>query len=161
MADHVPGTAAATHVLTGDRTLNGYTCSLSGGCIVWVKDGKLEISGTITGKVWFLVDKEAIVKGNLKPDAAGSRIYVHSSLNVEIPGSRVGVEGAFLAARELKLSGSDQKHVGLFWAQDLVDISGSRNSVTGAVISNGLLKVSGSNGKITYDPAVIGLRPSP
>ena len=159
MADYVPSTAAASHTLTGDRTLNGYSCSLPAGCVVWVK-GKLEIRGVVTGKVWFLVDKEAIVKGSLTPAEANSRIQVYSKLNVESPNSKVTVEGVFLAERELKLSGSDQSLRGLFWAKNLVDMSGSRNHLTGAAISLGLLKLSGSNRSVTYDGDVIRVSPA-
>jgi hypothetical protein len=159
MADYVPSTAAATHTLTGDRTLNGYSCSIPAGCIVWVK-GKLEIRGGVTGKVWFLVDKEAIVKGSLTPADEDSRIQIYSKLNVESPNSKVTVEGVFLAERELKLSGSDQTLRGLFWAKNLVDMSGSRNHLTGAAISHGLLKLSGSNRSVTYDGDVIRLSPA-
>ena len=48
MANYVPTTA--THTLTGDRVLNGYTCTLASGCVVRVT-GKLDIRGVVTGKV--------------------------------------------------------------------------------------------------------------
>ena len=134
--------------------MNGYTCTLSAGCVVWVK-GKLEITGTVTGKVWFLVDKEAIIKGSLKPANAASQVNIYSKLNIEAGDSKVEIQGVFLAERELKLSGSEQKLTGLFWAKLLVDISGSSSALNGAVISQVLLKVAGSNNSFTYNAAVI------
>ena len=156
MASHAPATSAATHVLTGDRKLNGYSCTLTGGCIVWVK-GKLEIAGTITGNVTFLTDKETIITGNLRPADNASSVKIHSKSNVEITQQGAQVEGTFLAAKEIKLGGSDQILKGLFWGLEKVDMGGSRTRLTGAVISNGSLKVGGSNVTITYNPNALGL----
>jgi hypothetical protein len=157
MADLVPATSAATQTLSGDRTLNGYNCPAPTGCVVWVRNGKLEIRGSVTGDVFFLVDKEAIIKGNLVPADNSSSVSIYSKLNVEASDSKAMIDGVFLAEKELKLSGSDQDLTGLFWAKDLIDAGGSKSSLTGAMISGGLLKLGGSHFSFTYDPDALGL----
>jgi hypothetical protein len=154
MANYVPTTA--THTLTGDRVLNGYTCTVVTGCVVKVT-GKLEIRGVVTGKVWFLVDKDVVIKGDLAPANATSKLRIHSKLTIDAPVSKASISGQFLAEAGLKLSGSTQMLTGLFWGKQYVDMSGSNGSLRGAVISNGLIKLAGSSRTVTYDSSVIRL----
>jgi hypothetical protein len=158
MTDYVPSTGDATIVVTGDQKLKD-NLSYPDGSIIWVRDGKLEISGTIKGKVWFLVDKEAVVKGNLTPADENSIIRIYAREKVVISDSKITVQGVFLAGKEMTLSGSDLNLTGLFWGKDLVHISGSKSDLTGAVISNELLKISGSKFRGTYDPYAINMNP--
>ena len=154
MANYVPTTV--THTLTGDRSLNGYTCALPTGCVVKVT-GKLELRGTVTGKVWFLVDKDVVVKGNLAPADAASKLRVYSRSTIDVPGSSSVVSGQFLAEVGVKLSGSKQLITGLYWGGQYVDMSGSSGYVRGAVVSNGMIKLAGSNRSVTYDASAITL----
>jgi hypothetical protein len=48
------------------------------GCVVKVTD-KLEMRGVVTGKVWFLIDKDVVIKGDLSP-ANASRGPARASL---------------------------------------------------------------------------------
>jgi hypothetical protein len=152
MANYVPTTA--THTLTGDQVLNGYTCTLAGGCVVRVT-GKLDIRGLITGKVWFLVDKDVTIKGDLAPANATSKLRIYSKLTIDASGAKASITGQFLAETGLKLSGSTQMLTGLFWGKQYVDMSGSNGSLRGAVISNGSIRLAGSSRTITYDAAAI------
>jgi cytoskeletal protein CcmA (bactofilin family) len=149
MADYIPTSSEATITLNGDQKLNDP--NYPEGSIVWVKDGKLEISGTITGKVWFLADKGVVIKGDLIPTNEDSNIRIYSKEKVDVGDSGITMNGVFLAEKEITLSGSDLQLTGLFWARELVDISGSDSELPGAVISNNLLKVAGSNFKGTYN----------
>lgn len=154
MSTYVPTTV--TQTLSGDRSLNGYTCTLPAGCVVKVT-GKLELRGKITGKVWFLVDKDVVVKGDLAPVDAASKLRVYSKSTIDVPGSSTIVSGQFLAEVGVKLAGSKQLVTGLFWGKQYVDMSGSGGYLRGAVISNGLIKLAGSNRSVTYDAAAIRL----
>ncbi len=83
MAHYVPGAGAVTQTLTGNRNLNGYTCTNAGGCVVRVT-GKLEIRGTITGNVWFVADGGVVIKGDLRPAADGtSRLRIYSKKSID------------------------------------------------------------------------------
>ena len=154
MTPYVPTTP--THTLTGDRVLNGYTCALAAGCVVKVT-GKLELRGLVTGKVWFVVDRDVVVKGDLAPASATSRLRVYSRQAIDIAASKASVSGQFLAETGVKLSGSTQILTGLFWGRQYVDMSGSNGSLRGAVVSNGSVKLAGSSRTVTYDASVIKL----
>jgi cytoskeletal protein CcmA (bactofilin family) len=154
MANYVPTTA--THTLSGDRVMNGYTCTLVNGCVVRVT-GKLEIRGVVTGKVWFLVDKDVVIKGDLAPANALSKLRIYSKLTIDAPASKASISGQFLAEAGLKLSGSTQILTGLFWGRQYVDMSGSNGSLRGGVISNGSIKLAGSSRTVTYDSSAIKL----
>ena len=154
MTPYVPTTP--THTLTGDRVLNGYTCALASGCVVKVT-GKLELRGLVTGKVWFVVDRDVVVKGDLAPANATSQLRVYSRQAIDIAASKASVSGQFLAETGVKLSGSTQILTGLFWGRQYVDMSGSNGSLRGAVVSNGSVKLAGSSRTVTYDASVIKL----
>jgi hypothetical protein len=119
--------------------------------------GKLELRGAVTGKVWFVVDKDVVVKGDLAPANAASQLRIYSKLTIDVPASRASISGQFLAETGLKLSGSTQLLTGLFWGRQYVDMSGSNGSLRGAVMSNGSIKLAGSSRTITYDSSVIKL----
>jgi hypothetical protein len=98
MTDYVPSTSSATIIIDSDEDLNGFTCDSAEGCIVWVK-GKLEISGKISGKVWFLVEKEVTIEDYLTPADSSSSIRIYSKKDVEISDSNVNAKGLFWQKR--------------------------------------------------------------
>jgi hypothetical protein len=157
MAAHVPTTDAATETLNGDQKLDGYSCASPDGCVVWVKNGKLEIQGDVTGDVWFLADKEAIITGSLSPSDNESSVGIYSPLKIEASSQNANIDATLLSAKDIKLSGSAQSFTGLLWANKLVELGGSGSNVTGAMISGGLLKISGSAVSVTYDPDATGM----
>ena len=115
--------------------------------------------GVVTGNVWFLVDKEAVIKGSPRPADGASRIRIHSKLSIDASVSNATITASLLANNEVKLSGSNQTVTGLIWGTTGVDMSGSQSRLTGAVVTSGLLKIAGSDRSMTYDverhPALI------
>ena len=155
MAHYVPGAGAVTHTLTGNRNLNGYTCTNAGGCVVRVT-GKLEIRGTITGNVWFVADGGVVIKGDLRPAADGaSRLRIYSKKSIDAAVSNATISGIFLAEKEIKLIGNGQRLIGLFWGKTWVEQNGNKSNLTGAMISNGVLRLIGADRSVTFDQNAI------
>jgi hypothetical protein len=150
-----PAAGAVTQTLTGNRNLNGYSCTNTAGCVVRVT-GKLEIRGTITGSVWFVADGGVVIKGDLRPAANGtSRLRIYSKKSIEAAVSNVTISGIFLAENQIKLTGDGQRLIGLFWGKSWVEQSGNKSHLTGAMISNGVLRLVGADRSVTFDSNVI------
>ena len=151
MAQYVPAAGAVTQTLTGNRNLNGYSCTNAAGCVVRVT-GKLEIRGTITGNVWFVADGGVVIKGDLRPAADGtSRLRIYSKKSIDAAVSNATISGIFLAEKEIKLSGDGQRLIGLFWGKSWVEQNGNKSHLTGAMISNGVLRLIGADRSVTFD----------
>lgn len=156
MHDQVPSTAEATVTLTGNQTINGYTGShpnAEGWTIVWIR-GALSIRGIVSNRVWFIVDNDITINGDLLPANENSEIRMYTAQDMHSPATSDRITGRYFAAGTLKMNGDIKILTGLFWAGVEAQFSGADIDLFGAVVSEGTVKVSGASMTTVFNPGV-------
>lgn len=156
MNNQVPHTSEATVTLNGNQIINGYVGNhpnSEGWTIVWVK-GSLTIRGLVTNRVWFLVDNDVTVNGDLLPANANSEIRLYTAKDLHSPATSDRITGRVFAAGTLKMNGNIKILTGLFWAGKEAQFSGADIDLFGSVISEGTVKVSGASMTTVFNPGV-------